>query len=136
MPQFFHQPDTAVNEDVPIVMGTGNVFADLELPHPKEHQAKAAIVFAINEAIRASRLSQTEAAALVGMRQPNLSRILSGNFSSVTFDRLFEILGALGGGVQLSVHSRAPRGMTSGITLGVVFPLCQDTIRFGKWGRA
>ena len=60
--------------------GTGNVFADIGLPNADEHLVKAKLVFKIDSLMRARGLKQVEAAGLFGVRQPDVSKMLRGDF--------------------------------------------------------
>jgi predicted XRE-type DNA-binding protein len=54
-----------------------NVFADLDLPKPDEHFLKASLLLAIADIMRKSGLTQTEIAQRTGLKQPEVSRIMS-----------------------------------------------------------
>jgi predicted XRE-type DNA-binding protein len=82
---------------------SGNVFADLGLPNADEHLIKADIVIAIAERIRAKRLTQAEASKLIGLAQPDVSKLLHGHFTGYSFERLFGFLTALGENVKIAV---------------------------------
>jgi predicted XRE-type DNA-binding protein len=56
----------------------GNVFRDLRGPHAEEHLVKAQLVFKIDTIMKERRLKQVEAAARFGIRQPDVSKMLSG----------------------------------------------------------
>jgi predicted XRE-type DNA-binding protein len=79
-----------------IMTKTGNVFADIGLPNPSEHEIKARIVLALNRTIEDLELSQTEIARMAGIAQPDLSKILRGSFRGFSLDRLFNIMLKLG----------------------------------------
>ena len=51
-----------------IIESKGNVFADLEIPHPREMLAKAQLVQRICDTIAERKLTQTRAAALEVLR--------------------------------------------------------------------
>ncbi len=57
-----------------------NVFADLGVPNAEEHLVKAQLVFKIEKLMKGRRLKQTQAADLFGTRQPNVSKMLRGEF--------------------------------------------------------
>ena len=48
-------------------VSSGNVFADLGLPHPAELQAKADLMFEISRTIEERGLTQAEAAEILGV---------------------------------------------------------------------
>jgi predicted XRE-type DNA-binding protein len=75
-------------------IGTGNIFADLGLPNPEEHQLKAALVVQLHRVIKAKTLTQTAAAKLIGIKQPDLSNILRGHYQGFSIERLMRMLTA------------------------------------------
>jgi predicted XRE-type DNA-binding protein len=56
-----------------VTRGTGNVFADLGFPDAAERQAKLRLAFAVNEVLEARKMSQTDAAKMLGVSQPKVS---------------------------------------------------------------
>ena len=82
---------------------SGNVFADIGVPDAEEHLAKADLVIGIAAIIKSKGLSQTAAAKLVGIEQPDMSRLMRGHFEGFSYDRLFGILNALGENVRIVV---------------------------------
>jgi predicted XRE-type DNA-binding protein len=81
------------------------VFADLGLPNPEELLQKSKLVVAISDAIKDRGMSQIEASKLIGVSQPDLSKLLRGRTMSFTLDRLVAILNHLGKDVDLIVSS-------------------------------
>ncbi|SME92557.1 helix-turn-helix domain-containing protein [Desulfovibrio gilichinskyi] len=79
-----------------IEAGSGNVFADLGLEQPEELTYKANIIMEIQNAIKVRGITQTMAAEICGTDQPTLSKILRGNITLATTDRLFTWLVRLG----------------------------------------
>lgn len=86
-----------------ITPGSGNVFADLGIANPEEHQLKAGLVSKLAEVIRLLDLNQTAAAKLTGISQPDLSRLLRGHFRDMSADRLIRALVRLGSEVEIGV---------------------------------
>jgi predicted XRE-type DNA-binding protein len=102
-----------MSDDFKIEEGSGNVFADLGLPDPEERLAKAELAMQIASGIRARRLTQAKVAALFGIDQPKISRLLRGQLSGFSTDRLIHFLTLLGQDVVIVVkpaarHSRGP----------------------------
>lgn len=89
-----------------ITRGSGNVFADIGLLNADEHQMKARIVLGLAALIENHKLSQTAAAARTGIAQPDLSKILRGNFSGFSLERLLGALRSLGSDVEIKVKVR------------------------------
>ncbi len=93
---------------------SGNVFADLGLPHPEQELLKARLTLQIYRDIKARGLTQVEAGAILGVKQPQVSLLMrnrSGNFS---VERLMDFLTALGHDVEIRVkRTRKPHGQMS-----------------------
>lgn len=93
--------------------GSGNVFADIGLPKSEERLAKADLAIRIADAIRARRLTQIRAARLLRIDQPKISRLLRGQLSGFSTERLMDFLTLLGRDVEIVVR-RAPRSRRHG----------------------
>lgn len=92
-----------------VTQGSGNVFADLGLPGADEHLEKAKLVLAIHKAIEEEGLSQTEAAARMGIDQPQVSKMLRGQFRGYSVERLFKFLNSFGHDIIVTVSPRRPK---------------------------
>lgn len=99
-------------DDVKIERGSGNVFADLGHSDAGAQLLKAELVTHIDEIIRHRRLTQTQAAALLGLSQPDVSRLLRGDFREYSVERLLRLLVALGRDVDIVI--RKPRTRRQG----------------------
>ncbi len=91
-------------ESVEIERSSGNVFADLGLPDADAHMLKAELVARIDKIIRERRLKQVEAAKLLGLSQPDVSRLLRGNFREYSLERLLRLLARLGHDVDIVIR--------------------------------
>ncbi|RYG47965.1 XRE family transcriptional regulator [bacterium] len=98
---------------------SGNVFADLGFEHPEEEQTKSRLVSAIADALAASGLNQSGAAALIGLDQPKVSRLLRGQTTGYSIERLNEILNRLDRDVEIIVRPK-PEGRPARTTVLVV----------------
>ena len=87
--------------------GSGNVFADLGFPDADEHAPKAALVRQIDLLIEDRGLTQTAAAKLLGISQPDVSRMLRGQFRDYSLDRLMKFLRMFGRNIQITVSEPA-----------------------------
>ncbi len=103
-----------MTDDFAIEEGSGNVFADLGLPDPDERLTKAELAMRIAAAIRSRRLTQARAAALFGIDQPKISRLLRGQLSGFSTDRLIHFLTLLGLDVVIVVKPAAARSGRQG----------------------
>lgn len=92
--------------------GSGNVFADPGLPDADLHLVKAELVRRIDAIVRQRGITQTETARLLGLSQPDMSRLLRGDFREYSLERLFRLLTALGRDVDIVI--RQPRSSSGG----------------------
>ena len=83
-------------------VGSGNVFKDIGVPNAEEHLVKAQLVFKIDAIMKCRRLKQKEAADLFGIRQPDISKMLRGEFRQFSVERLLRFLVKLDQDVELS----------------------------------
>jgi predicted XRE-type DNA-binding protein len=90
---------------------TRNVWLQLGLPDAEEHYLKAGLVLRLDKAIKALKLTQRAAARRISATQPELSKILRGKFSEVSFERLMRFLTALGYHIEINIAaSKAEAG--------------------------
>jgi predicted XRE-type DNA-binding protein len=95
---------------------SGNVFADLHVSNPEEALVKAELARQINGVIKKKKLTQKQAALVLGVDQPKISALVSGRLSGFSLERLFRFLNELGQDVAIKVKpkSRAQkRGLTT-----------------------
>ena len=97
---------------IEIERGSGNLFADLGRPDAEAHLLKAGLVIRIDEIIRQRGLKQVEAAKLLGLSQPDVSRLLHGSFREYSVERLLRLLTALGRDVEIVI--REPHSQRQG----------------------
>ena len=98
--------------DSTVERGSGNVFADLDVPDADAHLLKAELVSSIDTIVRQRRITQIEAARMLGLSQPDVSRLLRGDFRQYSLERLFRLLTALGRDIDIVI--RQPRSATGG----------------------
>ncbi|MDP6342993.1 MAG: helix-turn-helix transcriptional regulator [Alphaproteobacteria bacterium] len=98
--------------DVKVERGSGNVYEDLGRPDADAQLLKAEHVTRIDEIIRRRRLTQVQAADLLGLSQPDVSRLLRGDFRQYSVERLLRLLTALGRDVEIVI--RNPRSRRRG----------------------
>ena len=87
-----------------IVVSSGNVFADLGFADPAGHRLKAELVRKLDNVLKARGLSQSAAAKIIGIGQPDLSKVLNGRFREMSVERLLRILTRLDCQVDISVQ--------------------------------
>jgi predicted XRE-type DNA-binding protein len=93
---------------VPITRGTGNVFADLGFPDAAERQAKLRLAYALNQVLEARKLSQADAARVLGVTQPKVSALRNYKLAGFSVERLMNLLTALDQDVEIVIR-RKPR---------------------------
>ena len=104
-------------EKLKVERGSGNVFADLGRPDAETQLLKAELVTRIDKMIRQRGLKQVEAAKLLGLSQPDISRLLRGSFREYSVERLLRLLTALGRDVEIVI--RDPNSQRQGrLTVG------------------
>ncbi len=111
--------------DTEIERGNGNMFADLGHPEPEAHLLKAELVTHIDGIIRHRKLKQVEAAKLLGLSQPDVSRLLRGDFRNYSVERLLRLLTALGRDVEIIIcepHSRRQGRLSIGASMDAMMP--------------
>src|ERR1700722_14660082 len=84
--------ENEVIDENTIFHGSGNVFADIGLPNPEELLAKAELMRVIQNVIEKRGLTQTEAAKILGIDQPKVSKVLRGRLSEFSTERLLSFL--------------------------------------------
>jgi predicted XRE-type DNA-binding protein len=90
-------------------IGSGNVFKDIGVPNAEEHLVKAQLVFKIDTILKKRGLKQVEAADLFGVRQPDVSKMLRGDFRQFSVERLLRFLVALDQDVEIVVKPHRGR---------------------------
>jgi predicted XRE-type DNA-binding protein len=87
-----------------VVVGSGNVYADLNFEYPEEELAKAKLVSIISRVISDSKLTQVKVAELTGLDQPSVSKLLRGRTGGFSLERLIALLNSLGQDVEIKVQ--------------------------------
>jgi predicted XRE-type DNA-binding protein len=99
------KPTTKVST-TKVTRSSGNIFADIGLANASEHELKARIVLTLDRTIRAMGLTQSAAAKRIGIAQPDLSKIIRGNFSGFSLERLLGAVTKLGNDVEIKIKTR------------------------------
>jgi predicted XRE-type DNA-binding protein len=91
-------------------IGSGNIFADLKLPNAEEHQLKASLVVELKKTIGERKLTQSAAARIGGIKQPDMSRIMRGQLRGYSVELLMRLLTAFEQDVEITVRPHRKRG--------------------------
>lgn len=95
-----------MNQEIRVQASSGNIFADLGLENPDELLVKAELARKISKIITQQKMSQAEAAELLGVDQPKISALINGKLSGFSTVRLFRFLNALGRDVEIVVKNK------------------------------
>jgi len=102
--------------DIDIERSSGCVYADLDYPLDADMQLKASLTSRISKTLADRNLTQTQAAHILGIPQPKLSRILRGQFRGISSGKLLICLNRLGRDVDIVVHDAADGATRPGRT--------------------
>src|SRR5258708_34231383 len=99
------------------IQSSGNVFADLNLPEADDLLAKADLAAKIIAEVQRRRMTQVQAAAVLGIDQPKISALKKGKLSGFSIDRPLRFLAFFVRGVRIPAQAarrslpgtRAPR---------------------------
>ena len=92
---------------------SGNVFADLNLPQADELMAKAELAAKIIAEVQRRRLTQSQAASILGIDQPKVSVLTQGKLSGFSIERLMRFLLLLGRDIEIKVKEKPDRRSTA-----------------------
>jgi predicted XRE-type DNA-binding protein len=95
---------------------SGNIFADLELPDAEGLLLKSGIVTELHRLIKERGLTQVKAAKLLGITQPDLSRLLRGEFDAYSAERLMKMLTVFEQDIEIVMKPRRKAGEPGRIT--------------------
>lgn len=98
-------------EELEATPSTGNVFEDLGLPDAEELLVKSNIAMKINSIIEKRHLSQTQAAAILGIPQPKVSMIQHGKLRGFSLEKLCHLVTLLGRDVDIVIKDRKKVGL-------------------------
>lgn len=96
--------DTNIEYEV----GSGNVFEDIGCSEPVEALAKAELARRVGSIIKHRHLTQSDAAKLLGIDQPKVSRLLRGQLQEFSMERLIKFLLLLDRDVEIVIKKSRP----------------------------
>lgn len=108
-------------DDLELMRGSGNVFADFDAPDASLRQFRAILAAEIIKTLDTERLTVRDAEARTGIAAADFSRIRQVKLDRFTIDRLMRILDRLNRDVQVKVSIARRRGGNAyaSIALGV-----------------
>ena len=93
-------------DDTRVTPSSGNVFADLGLPDAEEALLKSRLAQRIAALIEKRRLTQSKAAALLGVDQPKVSKLLCGRLREFSTERLLRFLTTLDQDIEIVIKTK------------------------------
>lgn len=90
--------------DIAFEEGSDNIFADLGIDDSDELFTRAQIGFHVLTLVKKRKLKQKDAAALLGIAQPDVSHLMNGHFSRFTADKLLDFLRRLDQTVSITIR--------------------------------
>jgi predicted XRE-type DNA-binding protein len=92
--------------EIGMVRGSTNVFADLGYPDAEERQTKLRLAYTLNELVKGRHLTQSDAARLLGINQPKVSALQNYRLDGFSVERLMTLLTALDRDVEIVVKKK------------------------------
>jgi predicted XRE-type DNA-binding protein len=105
-----NEEELIMKSDRRVTQGSGNIFADLDLPQAEDELLKARLVAVIRDVIEQEGISQTTAGARMHLAQPDVSRLLRGRLTGFSLERLLGFVRALGGDVKIEIKLKTAEG--------------------------
>ena len=102
-----------------IELGSGNVFADLNLPDPEERQLRVQLAVRLNDLLAAEGLTQAAAAKRMGIAQPHVSELKHYKLGRFSSERLLHYITLLNRDVEIFIRPRVS-GASQRSTVGAV----------------
>lgn len=90
------------SEEIEFTVSSGNVYADFGFANPEEAKTKAEIAKLISNIIKEKSFTQQEAALVMGIDQPKVSKIIRGLLSEFSIERLLKFVMALGFDLEIT----------------------------------
>ncbi|MCW2308345.1 helix-turn-helix domain-containing protein [Rhodobium gokarnense] len=84
--------------------GSRNVFADMRYADAGAHQIKARIVSELEDIVASRKLTQSAAGKVLGISQPEVSRMFNGHFREYSIERLMGFLTLFNRDVEIVVR--------------------------------
>ena len=106
-------------DEIELIRGSGNVFRDFDDPHADLKQAKAILAAQIIGVLDDRKLTAIKAASLTSFAAADFSRLRNADLGRFTLDRLFKMLGALDGNIEVTIQLIPRTDRVSGVSLRI-----------------
>jgi predicted XRE-type DNA-binding protein len=97
-----------------------DLFEELGLPNAAGVRARVELAFALTQEIRRRKLTQSRAAQTLGISQPDVSKLMRGDVSGFSQERLERFLNTLDLDVRIQAGPRSEGKKTAGVTVELV----------------
>ena len=94
---------------IAVTVGSNNVFKDLGLKGAEDLLAKAKLAARIVQILQERKLTQAEAATVLGVDQPKVSQVYRGRLDDFSIERLMRFLTALHRDVRIVIDEKPRR---------------------------
>src|ERR1700722_11249400 len=98
-----------MNRGCPMHARSDNVFINLGLPDAEDLSIQAELLRLIYPRINQLGLTQVQAVAQLGLKQPDVSKPVNGRHSGFSAERLFRFLNALDEDIEIVVRRKPSR---------------------------
>lgn len=102
-----HPAAIPLDEEISVTSSSGNVFADLSLPDPPERLLKADLLIRLARLMKERRLTDAEAAVLLGVDEPTVDRLLRGGPGEFSLEQLLRFLIRFDQDIEIRVRPSA-----------------------------
>lgn len=98
-----------------IEASSGNVFSDLGLPDAANQHLRARLVAELYRMTTERKLNQTAVGKIMGISQPEVSRLFKGHFREYSVERLIGFVTKFDRDVEILIRPAAKRGKQGAI---------------------
>lgn len=102
-----------MSKAIKVTAGSDNIFADLGFANPEEELLKAKLIRELRAIIKRRKLTQTKAAELLGLKQPDVSALVTGRVGKFSIDRIVRCLDRLNYRVDVVIRHKPVRRASS-----------------------
>jgi predicted XRE-type DNA-binding protein len=102
-----------MSKTIKATAGSDNIFADLGFANPEEELLKAKLIRELRAIIKRRKLTQIKAAELLGLKQPDVSALVTGRVGKFSIDRLVRCLDRLNYRVDVVIRHKPARRAAS-----------------------
>ncbi len=105
--------------DIEIEVSSGNVFADLGFDNAREMLVKSRMAHVIAFKIEQQKLTQAQAAEILGIDQPKVSHLVRGKLDTFSIARLMRYVTLFGTDVDIVLKDHRDGGTTGEVDVKV-----------------